>query len=157
MSDATVTLQEAAKLAKKSVQTIRRAIKTKKVIAQKQRTPQGFNYIIDKESLLNAFILNAAEENNLDSGMEIANVQELAEQRALIESTNNALESVEKQYTELKDLFQSFSTTMQSMIEHSNQERENYMRLMKTFQDRVVMLEDSIRFLKDKRWYQFWK
>lgn len=52
-----LTLQEAAFLSRKSSQTIRRLIKSNKIKYRRRRTPQGFNYFIEKESLLDFFDL----------------------------------------------------------------------------------------------------
>jgi len=49
-----LTLEEAAKALKKSVQTLRRMIKRGELPAQRVRTPQGFNYVIKKEDALSA-------------------------------------------------------------------------------------------------------
>jgi len=50
-----ITIFEAANLTNKSVQTIRRLIKTGKVKFKRKRTAQGFNYMVDKASLLQCF------------------------------------------------------------------------------------------------------
>lgn len=52
-----LTLQEAAFLSRKSTQTIRRLIKSNKIKYRRRRTPQGFNYYIEKDSLLSHFDL----------------------------------------------------------------------------------------------------
>ena len=50
MSSEYISIQEAADLTGKSIQTIRRAIKTKKVEFKRRKTPQGFNYQIKASS-----------------------------------------------------------------------------------------------------------
>ena len=52
-----ITIQEAAELSGKSIQTIRRAIKAKKLSSRKKKTPQGFNYSINKESIIKSYKL----------------------------------------------------------------------------------------------------
>jgi excisionase family DNA binding protein len=52
-----ITIGEAADLVNKSAQTIRRLIKTNKIKFKRKRTPQGFNYVVDKASLLEFFRL----------------------------------------------------------------------------------------------------
>jgi len=52
MANQLLSIQEAADLSNKSVQTIRRLIKGGKVKYRRKRTSQGFNYQIDKASLL---------------------------------------------------------------------------------------------------------
>ncbi|EKD64026.1 MAG: hypothetical protein ACD_51C00097G0013 [uncultured bacterium] len=58
-----ITIGEAADLVNKSAQTIRRLIKGNKIKFKRKRTPQGFNYVVDKASLLEFFQLlkNSAE------------------------------------------------------------------------------------------------
>lgn len=56
-----LTIQEASKLSQKSTQTIRRLIKTNKIKCKKKRTPQGFNYEVDRDSLIKCFELNIEE------------------------------------------------------------------------------------------------
>jgi hypothetical protein len=57
MAETLYSIQEAAAFAGKSVQTIRRALKSKKLTAKKQRTPQGFNYLIHEDSLVSFYKL----------------------------------------------------------------------------------------------------
>ncbi len=158
MSAKFLTIQDAAALTNKSVQTIRRAIKAKKVRAKKSKTPQGFNYMVEKESLFDAFGINDENKElptSESTEVSVENLQSLA----ISSEAVNTLRSIEKQYGEVKDLFGNFNKTMQTLVEHNNQERENFYRLMKTFQDRVVMLEEHVRVLNDKgskRWYKFW-
>lgn len=56
-----ISIQEAADLSQKSSQTIRRLIKNSKIKSKKQRTPQGFNYQVDKESLAKYFGIDLIE------------------------------------------------------------------------------------------------
>lgn len=55
MSETLITITDAATLSGKSIQTIRRAIKAKKIRVKKQKTPQGFNYLIVKDTLLTCY------------------------------------------------------------------------------------------------------
>jgi hypothetical protein len=50
-----VSLQDAALLADKSAQTIRRLLKSNKLRYRKYKTPQGFTYLVEKTSLLTHF------------------------------------------------------------------------------------------------------
>jgi hypothetical protein len=149
-----ISLQDASEISGRSIQTIRRAIKAKRILARRQKTPQGFNYMVDKESLIDAFQL---EGKVMQDAVEITQTQEFTEQINL--EATQALKSIESQYKEMKDLLGAFNRTMQVMTEHNNQERDNFYRLMKTFQDRVQMLEENIRVLNEKankKWYQIW-
>lgn len=51
MSKDFITIQEAAELLDKSTQTIRRMIKRGELMAKKIRTPQGFHYVIARDSI----------------------------------------------------------------------------------------------------------
>lgn len=48
-----ISIQEAAVFSSKSLQTIRRLIKTNRVKYRRQETPQGFVYLVDQNSLKN--------------------------------------------------------------------------------------------------------
>ena len=62
MSNASyLSIKEAADLSGKSIQTIRRLIKSKKVKFKKDRTPQGFNYLIDEHSFCELYNLNRSQ------------------------------------------------------------------------------------------------
>lgn len=52
-----LTLQEAAELVGKSVQTIRRLIKRGDLRGQRVKTPQGFHYLVDEQILRNYYSL----------------------------------------------------------------------------------------------------
>jgi excisionase family DNA binding protein len=47
-----LTLDEAARILKKSTQTIRRMIKKGELVAQRVRTPQGFHYVLKREDIV---------------------------------------------------------------------------------------------------------
>lgn len=51
MEDAFVSLQEAAQLIGKSVQTVRRMVKRGELSAQRMKTPQGFQYVVRRDDL----------------------------------------------------------------------------------------------------------
>lgn len=57
-----ITITEAADLIDKSIQTIRRLIKGGKVKYRRKKTPQGFNYMIDKASLMEVFDMAPQQE-----------------------------------------------------------------------------------------------
>lgn len=63
-----ITIQEAAKISQKSTQTIRRLIKTNKLKCKRRRTPQGFHYEVQKDSLAKYFDLNFIEEEVKSNG-----------------------------------------------------------------------------------------
>ena len=56
-----ISIKDAADLSGKSIQTIRRLIKSKKVKFKKDRTPQGFNYLIDEQSFCAFYNIQRAD------------------------------------------------------------------------------------------------
>lgn len=48
-----ITIQQAALFSKKSLQTVRRLIKTNRIKYRRQETPQGFTYLVEQKSLNN--------------------------------------------------------------------------------------------------------
>ncbi|MBI5754926.1 helix-turn-helix domain-containing protein [Candidatus Peregrinibacteria bacterium] len=57
MDNSLLTINEASLLINKSPQTIRRLIRNKQIKFRRKRTPQGFNYFIEKKALLVFFDL----------------------------------------------------------------------------------------------------
>lgn len=62
MPETLITITDAASISGKSIQTIRRAIKAKKIKVKKQKTPQGFNYLIIKDTLVECYQLGGKSE-----------------------------------------------------------------------------------------------
>jgi len=147
MAQTFLTIQEAAELTQKSVQTIRRAIRSKKVKFRKKKTPQGYNYMIDKDNLISTYDLKKvneeiiAEKNKKSNGKISRNAKKIA-----------------KQYLTHDDLG-IFKETVQNLIKQNEKDKENFFRLIKTFQDRVIVLENQVKLLAQpkKKWYQVWK
>lgn len=146
MAQTFLTIQEAATLTDKSVQTIRRAIKAKKVKARKKKTPQGYNFMIDKDSLVTTYELKKIFDEQM---------KEKKKSRAKLSKTPRKLS---KQYLTHEDLG-IFKETVQKLIDQSEKDKENFFRLIKTFQDRIVVLENQVKLLDQpkKKWYQIWK
>jgi len=62
-----LTLEEAARILKKSTQTIRRMIKKGELQAQRLKTPQGFHYVMRREDVFyNSPIQNAEEAQQIE-------------------------------------------------------------------------------------------
>ncbi|PIQ78582.1 hypothetical protein COV82_00245 [Candidatus Peregrinibacteria bacterium CG11_big_fil_rev_8_21_14_0_20_46_8] len=152
-----ININEAATISGKSIQTIRRMIKQKKVRTKQQKTPQGFNYLIDKDSL-EAFI---AKQNE-------AIAQESAQESSTAAPTQNDTNTQERPHRNLhndewRDEFKSelgkFTETVQKLVDQNAQDKSNFFGLIKTFQDRIITLEDQIKLLKEPEttWWQFWK
>lgn len=58
-------------MSRKSTQTIRRLIKTNKLKCKRRRTPQGFHYEVQKDSLAKYFNLDFIEEEVKSSGKNV--------------------------------------------------------------------------------------
>ncbi|MBI5413241.1 hypothetical protein HZA42_02725 [Candidatus Peregrinibacteria bacterium] len=140
-----LTINEAASLSGKSIQTIRRMIKHKKVQVKRQKTPQGFNYLIIKETLLS--YLSQASQTNTQEDVASQNLDR--EHRPI----NTNFEEV------FKGELERFGTTIQKLIEQNAHDKENFFGLIKTFQDRVFTLENHIKMLEAPRrkWWQVFK
>ncbi len=78
-----LTLQEAAILLGKSVQTIRRMIKKGELKSQKIKTPQGFHYVIKKEDLGIQMFSNSPIQND-DPAEEEAVEEDLTNQNEIL-------------------------------------------------------------------------
>ncbi len=144
MSANLITIQEAAEISGKSVQTIRRAIKAKKLKARKKKTPQGYNYGVDRESLIKQYKIRLATQEKSKSGIK--------------KKKKNALAHPENSPTYKE--FRKIQNDIEDLMEEQEKTKENFMRFMKTFQERFVLLENQLKLLeepKDKKWYQFWK
>jgi archaellin len=144
MAETLYTIQEAAEAVNKSVQTIRRALKSKKLVAKKQKTPQGFNYLVGEEALFALYKVTR-------SHVPIQNNTTLAtaEQTSLV-----------TEYAS-KDEVQEQKRVLDRMVDENRKDKETFMRFVKVFQDRFTALENQVKLLeepgKKKKWYQFWK
>ncbi|MGL5830730.1 MAG: hypothetical protein ACRCZE_01130 [Candidatus Altimarinota bacterium] len=149
MAETLYSIQEAAAFAGKSVQTIRRALKTKKLTAKKQRTPQGFNYLIHEESLVSFYKLanTTRQHKSIKSEPEVT----------LSEATQTSL--VQEYVT--KDELGEQKRNIDKLMDENRKDKETFMRFVKVFQDRFTALENQVKLLgepgKNKKWYHFWK
>ncbi|MBA4336497.1 hypothetical protein C0416_01850 [bacterium] len=146
MAQTFLTIQEAADLTQKSIQTIRRAIQSKKIKSRKKKTPQGYNYMIDKDSLLSSYDFKKA------------NDAVVAEKKESADNISKNTKKIAKQYLTHDDMG-IFKDTVQKLIDQNEKDKENFFRLVKTFQDRVVVLENQVKLLAQpkRKWYQVWK
>ena len=140
-----LTIHDAAKITGKSIQTIRRMIKQKKIHVKRQKTPQGFNYLIVHDSLLTH--LNQA--NQTTTRVDLTTREGSREHRPITQHAD----------TTFKAEFDRLSTTIQRLIEQHEKDKSNLFQLIKTFQDRVFVLENHIKLLEapKPRFWQFWK
>ena len=140
-----LTINDAAQLSDKSIQTIRRMIKQKKVQVRKQKTPQGFNYLVVKGSLME-YLEKIS--------------QMTTQQTPTIQPYTREHQPIMPDYTDqFRTEIDKFNTTMQRLIEQSSKDKENFFHLIKTFQERVGVLENQIKLLEapSPSWWQFWK
>ncbi len=143
MSEVFLTIQEAAEISGKSIQTIRRALKSTKLEGKRKKTPQGFNYMISRESLAQLYKLQASMFDREKGGL-----QEHRKTTSQEPSVYATLEDLKKMQHEISDVLQDYQ-----------KEKENFMRFMKGFQEKVVVLENQLKLIEQpkKSWYQFWK
>ena len=144
MAETLLSIQEVAALTGKSLQTIRRAIKGHKLEAKRKKTPQGFNYLITQESVASFYKFDPKSLNETRAKGGLAPKNSRTEVTAY--ATLNDLHSLQKEVSEL--------------LEEYKKEKESFMRFMKAFQERFVVLENQLKLLEEpkaKHWYQFWK
>lgn len=140
-----ISIQEASDLSKKSIQTIRRAIKAKKLKIKKQKTPQGFNYLINYELFCQFY--GTKNENTI--------------KEAIKKETNltnpKKRKSSDGIYVSVED-FKNLTATLEKMVAQHSDERQNFIRLVDTLQEKIFVLENQLNLLKTppKKWYQFW-
>ncbi|MBU0668289.1 hypothetical protein KJ951_02495 [Patescibacteria group bacterium] len=140
MAGALITIQEAAALSGKSVQTLRRAIKANKVASKRKRTPQGFNYLINRESIIELYKLRVSKQDRKQRN--ISGNKAIAQEFATIDDLNKV------------------QAEIGNILSEHEQAKQSFMRFMKTFQDRFVVMENQLKLLEEpnnKKWYQFWK
>jgi len=167
-----ITIQEASELSGKSVQTIRRAIKSRKLRHKRSSTPQGFNYMINQESLCDLYKVEPMVD-------QIEQAQK-REEEAAVKSTEKVVEKVaekiaeqvveptavempqkkeaEKVYITAED-FKVFAGNLEKMIGQHSEERQNFLRLVNTLQEKIFVLENQLNLLKapKKKWFELWK
>lgn len=148
MTKELISIQDAAELSGKSIQTIRRAIKAKKLGFRRQRTPQGFNYLVNKSSLCELFRIKIKNEQDQNKGSTKGKDPKF---KTMLEGETMTIEVGD---------FKSFVKTVEGLIAKHSEERQNFMRLVSTMQEKIFILENQLNLLKgveQKRWYQFWK
>ena len=141
-----ITIQEASDLSNKSAQTIRRALKSKKLGHRRQKTPQGFNYLVSYESLCSLYKIKP-----------IPDVKEetVAEEIKISTPSSKKGDGV---FVSVDD-FRNLTTTLEKMVNQHSEERQNFIRLVDTLQEKIFVLENQLNLLQSpsKKWYQFWK
>lgn len=149
-----ITLQEAAESSGKSQQTIRRAIKSKKLVVRKNKTPQGFVYLVDKTSL---FALYKSEETREEEQTQVPpsqNADQLSMREKQVEKEWKELTSQKSEYAAMRE----FQKLLRDIVEQHQREREHSSRLLRDIQEKMMFLEYQVMMLQapEKKWWQFW-
>ncbi len=145
MAETLLTIQETAAITGKSLQTIRRAIKARKLEAKRKRTPQGFNYMVTQESVASFYKVNMKAFNR-------------DREQGSVDTKEKAIAN-DPAYATLHDL-QTLEKEVASLLNEYKSEKESFVRFMKAFQERFVVLENQLKLLeepKKKPWFKFWK
>lgn len=144
-----VSINEAATLTGKSVLTIRRMIKQKKIQAKRQRTAQGFAYLVFRHSLNNFLDLTSRSDSQTTNQPSLITQPTSREHAGLDRKAEEGLR---------KELSQ-FNLTIQRLVEQHEKDKTNLFDLIKKFQDRIMALEANIKLLEapKPRWWQFWR
>ncbi len=166
MSEVLITITDAASISGKSIQTIRRAIKAKKIKVKKQKTPQGFNYLIVKDTLISCYAIKEQEmlrEIPIEREVtETANtvhldIEETTELDTLehANEVKNALAAAEKANSSIQKLDEKIT----EVVNKYSGEREQVTQVLTEFKDRILVLENQVRLLQAprKKWFQLWK
>ena len=151
MANKFVSINDAAELSQKSVQTIRRAIKAKKLKTKRVKTPQGFHYLVSRDSLAVLYSLSFEEPKAPKATKASKKSSKKAEETEVVAEDGGV-------HISAKD-FRDFTKTLQTMVSQHSEERQNFMRLINTLQEKVFVMENQLNLLKApaKKWFQVWK
>lgn len=168
-------------LSDKSAQTIRRLIKGNKVRYRKYRTPQGFTYLVEKNSLMNHFEIEEGKERPQNDEPEL--VEEFVPEDELDtedDETEQPAPVVEQIYRQERPEPQTrpfnmangssapmddqtaagFQTVMTQIVQQHREDKKRLFELLEIFQKRILVLEDQIKQLEapksKKRWFELW-
>ncbi|MFA6550261.1 MAG: hypothetical protein WCT36_02810 [Candidatus Gracilibacteria bacterium] len=173
-----ISLQEAASLSKKAEQTIRRAIKAKKIGVKRQKTPQGFVYLVDKANVaklynceegnvkekkaISASQATSRETSQINNDLNSQNKKTTSQKSEKKSTSQKGTEVIEKSNTEISadyTTIMEFQKLLTNIVEQHQREREHSGRFMKELQDKVMFLEHQVMQLQapKKKWFQVWK
>ncbi len=144
MAETLLSIQESAAITGKSIQTIRRAIKSRKLQTKRKKTPQGFNYMVTQESLTAYYKLDHKTFNR--------------ERGSLDRAEKNLTKAISTEFATRDDL-QSMHETVEHLLNEYKKEKDSFMRFAKAFQDRFVVMENQLKVLeepKKKGWFKLW-
>lgn len=158
-----ISLKEASEITGKSVQTIRRMIKGKKIKYRKERTPQGFNYLIESSSLGDYFVSELPNETPETSSKTIETpASELTQATSTSESLPQpmAMVDTERAHQSISnyDAVKEFTDTIQQIVSQHGREKENLFKLIESFQNKVIALENKLKAetVSKKGWFKLW-
>jgi hypothetical protein len=140
MAETFLTIQEAAEISGKSIQTIRRSIKSKRINYKRKRTAQGFIYLISRESLMGFYKIKADLMDREKGGIKQEQTQIFGE------------------FATIADI-KKLQNQIEKALDENKKEKENFMRLMKAFQEKFVFMENQMKLIEQpkKKWFHFWK
>ena len=162
MAETFVSLKEASELSGKSVQTLRRAIKSRKIKAKRKKTPQGYNFLINQSSVIDFYKLKEKlfdrKQKGLKDDLGSQVDSRMTSQKAKKRSTKLFAFTGNK-YVTPADLAK-FNKAFKEFVKQSSKEREEMFCLIKAFQEKMIVLENQVKLLESgshKKWYQFWR
>jgi len=140
-----ISIKDASEISGKSIQTIRRMIKSKKIKFKKEKTPQGFNYLIDLNDMIAFYNIDRSA-----AGITDTVIQEE-------ETTTAVVSQVPQESVSIQPAIE-FNNTMSKLIDQHSKEKENLFNLIENFQNKVVNLENQLKIerLSKKAWWKFW-
>ncbi|MEK7528562.1 MAG: hypothetical protein AAB592_02250 [Patescibacteria group bacterium] len=151
-----ITILEAATISGKSIQTIRRMIKRKKLHTKKQKTPQGFNYLVEKDSLNQ---LGSSDYSLDNTDTQQAHGEHDMASHSTIHSSSRDHRSLNNDFDFIRSELSQFNGTVQKLITQNERDKQSFFELIKTFQERIVVLENEIKQLEapqNKKWWELW-
>ena len=155
MAETLLTIQEVSAITGKSLQTIRRAIRAKKVQATRKKTPQGFNYLITQKSVAAFYKVNLKGYN-----------RERVPGSVTLEPSSDVKKNMQQKSLSTADAFATLNDLktleheVANLLEEYKKEKESFVRFMRSFQEKFVVLENQLKLLeepKKKSWFAFWK
>ena len=140
-----ISIKDASEISGKSIQTIRRMIKSKKIKFKKEKTPQGFNYLIDLNDMITFYNIDRSA-----AGITDTVIQEE-------ETTTAVVSQISQESVSIQPAIE-FNNTMSKLIDQHSKEKENLFNLIENFQNKVVNLENQIKIerMNNKAWWKFW-
>lgn len=152
MAQEFLTIQEASEISTKSIQTIRRAVKAKKLKFKRKRTPQGFNYLVEKDSLLKTYKISKAKA-----------VTPAPEKIQKIETKKTIKIEVGKKDKSDKFItsgdFQTLTKALEKLMNQHSEERQSFLGLVNNLNEKIFSMENQLKLLQapKKHWFSFWK